>query len=94
MGSGSREQYCKTCCQDEKGADTEKFVEEIKALEKEYAPATISAGMASMMGGSSDAISLNITAEKQADLAPMAEKLTAELKNVKVLKMFNLTMKI
>ncbi len=69
-----------------KGADTEKFVEEIKALEKEYAPATISAGMASMMGGSSDAISLNITAEKQADLAPMAKKLTAELKNVKGLE--------
>jgi hydrophobic/amphiphilic exporter-1 (mainly G- bacteria), HAE1 family len=70
----------------EKGADTEKFVEEMKALEKEYAPATISASMASMMGGSSDAISLNITAEKQADLAPMAEKLTAELQDVKGLE--------
>jgi hydrophobic/amphiphilic exporter-1 (mainly G- bacteria), HAE1 family len=70
----------------EKGADTEKFVEDIKALEKEYAPATISAGMASMMGGSSDAITLNITSEKQSDLAPMAEKLTAELKDVKGLE--------
>jgi hydrophobic/amphiphilic exporter-1 (mainly G- bacteria), HAE1 family len=70
----------------EKGADTEKFVEEIKALEQEYAPAKISASMASMMGGSSDAISLNITAEKQEDLAPMAEKLTAELQDVKGLE--------
>jgi hydrophobic/amphiphilic exporter-1 (mainly G- bacteria), HAE1 family len=67
----------------EKGADTEQFVEDIKALEKEYAPAKISAGMASMMGGSSDSISLNITAEKQSDLAPMAKKLTAELQDVK-----------
>jgi hydrophobic/amphiphilic exporter-1 (mainly G- bacteria), HAE1 family len=70
----------------EKGADTEKFIEHIKALEKEYKPAKIAAGMASMMGGSSDAITLNITAEKQSDLAPMAEKLTAELKKVKGLE--------
>ncbi|MED1862590.1 efflux RND transporter permease subunit [Fictibacillus nanhaiensis] len=69
-----------------KGTDTEKFVEEIKELEKEYAPATISAGMASMMGGSSDAITLNITSEKQADLAPMAEKLTTKLQDVKGLE--------
>jgi hydrophobic/amphiphilic exporter-1 (mainly G- bacteria), HAE1 family len=70
----------------EKGADTEKFVKDIKALENDYAPATISAGMANMMGGSSGAITLNITAEKQADLAPMAEMLTAELKDVKGLE--------
>jgi HAE1 family hydrophobic/amphiphilic exporter-1 len=70
----------------EKGADTDKFVEDMKALEKEYAPATISAGKASMMGGSSDVIALNITAEKQSDLAPMAEKLTKELKDVKGLE--------
>ncbi|MBY6038300.1 efflux RND transporter permease subunit [Fictibacillus nanhaiensis] len=70
----------------EKGADTQKFIEDIKAFEKEYAPATISAGMASMMGGSSDVITLNITAQKLADLGPMAEKLTSELKEVKGLE--------
>ncbi|MFC7372802.1 efflux RND transporter permease subunit [Fictibacillus iocasae] len=69
-----------------KGADTEAFVEHIKSLEKEYAPAVISGGAATMMGGSSDGISLNITAEKQSDLAPMADKLVSELKEIKGLE--------
>jgi HAE1 family hydrophobic/amphiphilic exporter-1 len=66
-----------------KGANSEQFIEDMKDLEKDFAPATISAFKASMMGGSSDAITLNITAEKQTDLAPMANKLTKELENIK-----------
>ncbi|WNB91905.1 efflux RND transporter permease subunit [Bacillus sp. NEB1478] len=70
----------------EKGADTDQFLSDMKNLEKEFAPATVSANKASMMGGSSNILTLNITAEKQTDLAPMAEKLTKKLKDVKGLE--------
>ncbi|MFC0190447.1 efflux RND transporter permease subunit [Fictibacillus aquaticus] len=69
-----------------KGTDQAAFTDKMLALEKEYAPAVITGGAPDFMGGSGAAVALNITAESQSDLAPMAEKLVQELKDVKGLE--------